>query len=141
MANVQSSLTQTIASTSMWIALVLVLAGCSLWEFGADPRPVKQIETVTTSVEKTRLNFPNPKPADIDNVNWTIITPQNAEKVFKELQEAGQDPVIFGLTDSNYKSLSYNFSQIRGFIIEQRLILDKYRTYYEPADNETIDKE
>ena len=136
-ASVQSSLIQTIVS----ISILLVLAGCSVWDFGADPRPVKQIETVTTSVDKTRLNIPHPKPADIDTVNWTIITPYNAEQVFKELQEAGQDPVIFGLTDSNYKSLSYNFSQIRGFIIEQRLILDKYKNYYEPNDNVTETKD
>jgi len=123
----------------MWFAVILVLAGCAFWNDTA--QPIAKVETVKTSVEKTRLNLQHPNPADIDTVEWTLITPYNAEEVFKQLQDAGQDPVIFGLTDKNYKSLSYNFSQIRGFIIEQRLTLQKYKDYYEPTNNITETKE
>lgn len=132
-------LTQTIANISSLFLLLIFLTSCSFWNETA--RPIAKVETVKTSVEKTRLNLPHPRPADIDTVEWTLITPYNADEVFKELQDAGQDPVIFGLTDKNYKSLSYNFSQIRGFIIEQGLTLQKYKDYYEPTDNKTENKE
>lgn len=118
------------------IYLLIFLAGCAMWTADPEPRPVKQIETITKEISKTPLNLPHPPPAEMEKVQWRIITPHNVNEVFQELQNKGQDPVIFGMTEKNYKSLSTNFAQTRGYIIEQRQVLQKYKNYYE-TDNTT----
>lgn len=75
----------------------------------------------------------------MEKVQWRIITPHNVQEVFQEMQNKGQDPVIFGVTEKNYKSMSTNFAQLRGYIIEQRQVLQKYKDYYE-TDNNTSAK-
>lgn len=118
--------------------LLLILAGCAVWATDPEPRPVKQIEIVTQEIQKTPLGIPHPAPAEMEKVKWRILTPHNADEVFKEMQNKGQDPVIFGMTEKNYKSLSTNFAQTRGYIIEQRKIIEQYKDYYEsPTDNVT----
>ena len=120
------------------ISLLLILSGCSIFSTEPEPRPVKQIEIVTKEIQKTPLNIPHPAPAEMEKVQWRIVTPHNAEEVFLEMQNKGLDPVVFSLTEKNYKSLSTNFAQTRGYIIEQRKILDQYKAYYEtPLDNNT----
>ena len=127
-----------ITSAISMIYLLIFLAGCAIWTADPKPRPVKQVEIVTQEIQKTPLNLPHPPPAEMEKVQWRIITPHNAEEVFKEMQNKGRDPVIFGLTEKNYKSLSTNFAQTRGYIIEQRKVLDQYKEYYEtPIDNVT----
>jgi predicted transcriptional regulator len=48
------------------------------------------------------------------------------------------DPVLFGLTDEGYEALSKNFAQIRQFIQKQNLLLQTYKNYYEPGNNNKL---
>ena len=50
------------------------------------------------------------------------------------MKEQGKDPVLFGLSDDDYETLSKNFAQIRAYMLQQQLIIEKYRDYYEPTD-------
>ena len=34
----------------------------------------------------------------MEDIRWVIITSENAEEVFKKLEEQGIDPVLWGLT-------------------------------------------
>ncbi len=67
----------------------------------------------------------------MENLNWIIITSDNAEEVFAKLKENNTDPVLFGLSDEDYELLAKNFAQIRAYIIQQNATLDKYKEYYE----------
>ena len=75
-----------------------------------------------------------PEPIKMDELNWIIITSENAEEVFAKLKENNTDPVLFGLTDDEYEDLSMNFAQIRNYIIQQNFVLDKYKEYYESEE-------
>lgn len=82
-----------------------------------------------------------PEPIKMDELNWIIITSENAEEVFAKLKENNTDPVLFGLTDDEYEDLSMNFAQIRNYIIQQNFVLDKYKEYYESEEvNGTVEK-
>ena len=82
-----------------------------------------------------------PEPIKMDELNWIIITSENADEVFAKLKENNTDPVLFGLTDDEYEDLSMNFAQIRNYIIQQNFILDKYKEYYESEEvNGTVEK-
>ena len=59
--------------------------------------------------------------------------------MFQILKQSKTDPVLFGVTDEGYEALSKNFAQIRHYIQQQKLILDKYREYYEDV-KKPVDK-
>ena len=64
-------------------------------------------------------------------MRWIIITSENAEEVFKRLEEEGIDPVLFGLTDKDFQLIAKNFAQIRNQLKVTNELLDKYKEYYE----------
>ena len=73
-----------------------------------------------------------PTPLQIEQLEWIIITSENADEVFKRLEEAGIDPVLFGLTDKDFQLLAKNFARIRNHLKVTNDLLDKYKEYYEP---------
>lgn len=97
---------------------------------------VQEIEVFKKEVPRAKLDLPDPETPRIDDLNWIIITSENADEVFAKLKEQNIDPVLFGLTDDDYETLSVNFAQIRAYMIKQKLTLDQYREYYESESTE-----
>ena len=89
---------------------------------------------------RAQLNLEKPTPLQIEQLHWIIITSENAEEVFKKLEEQGIDPVIFGLTDKDFELLAKNFAQIRQKLQETNNLLEEYKKYYEPEDKKKSDK-
>jgi len=108
------------------VLLILALTGCSL---GGE----KRIKIFQVEEPRQKLNLPDPMPLTLEDIRWIIITSANAEEVFKKLEEAGIDPVLFGLTDKDYELLSKNFAQIRQKLQETNNLLDEYKKYYEES--------
>ena len=67
-------------------------------------------------------------------MQWIIITSENADEVFKRLEEKGIDPVLWGLTDKDFELLAKNFARIRNQLMVTNNLLDKYKEYYETED-------
>ena len=112
------------------IALVLIvfLTGCSI---GGE----KKIKIFQVEEPRKKLDYPMPTALELEQVKWIIITSENAEEVFKKLEEAGIDPVLFGLTDKDFELLAKNFAQIRKKLQETNNLLEEYKKYYEDTDN------
>ena len=72
----------------------------------------------------------------MEQLRWIIITSENAEEVFKKLEEQGIDPVLFGLTDKDFELLAKNFARIRNQLKITNDLLDQYKEYYEPEKKE-----
>ena len=104
------------------LMLCLLLSGCS---------GVKQLEIFKTEVEREKLNLKKPTALELEQLRWIIITSENAEEVFKKLEEQGIDPVLFGLTDKDFQLIAKNFAQIRNQLKVTNELLDKYKEYYE----------
>lgn len=125
-----------LSTLSVILITSLLFTGCSWNLFGPD---IQEVKTIKKAVEKTPLNIQGPKPLKLKNVKWTIITPENAEKVFEELEKSNTDKVLYGLTDDGYQDLSKNFVKIRKHIFQQQMIIGVYKDYYEkPKETETI---
>ena len=75
-----------------------------------------------------------PTPLELENLIWIIITSENADEVFKRLEEQGIDPVLWGLTDKDFELLAKNFARIRNQLVVTNKLLDKYKEYYEPKE-------
>ena len=116
---------------SVLVSLILItsLTSCS---------GVKQLEIFKTEVEREKLNLKKPTPLELEQLQWIIITSDNAEEVFTRLEEAGIDPVLFGLTDKDFELLAKNFARIRNHLKVTNDLLDKYKEYYEPEKKEDV---
>jgi hypothetical protein len=123
------SLKSTQSALVLLILTTFLISGCST---------VQKLDVFSTEVERVPLKLESPVTPEMEEIKWVIITSENAEQVFAKLQEQGSDPVLFGLTDDGYETLSKNFAQIRAYMIQQSTVLDQYREYYEPeeVDNE-----
>ena len=105
------------------LMLCIFLSGCS---------GVKTLEIFKKEVPREKLNLNKPTPLELENLRWIIINSNNAEEVFKKLEEQGIDPVLWGLTDKDFELLAKNFAQIRNQLKITNDLLDKYKEYYEP---------
>ena len=111
-----------IQNVLLLLILTIFLTSCS---------GVKQLEIFKQEVEREKLNLNKPTPLELENLRWIIITSNNAEEVFKKLEEQGIDPVLWGLTDKDFELLAKNFAQIRNQLKITNDLLDKYKEYYE----------
>ena len=120
---------KSILNVLVWLTLTTFLvSSCS---------SVKQLEIFKTEVPRAKLDLPDPESPRIQDLNWIIITSENAEEVFAKLKEQNIDPVLFGLTDDDYEILAVNFAQIRAYMIKQKMTLQQYREYYESTAENT----
>ena len=120
-----------------WIVAVplmvcILLSGCSI---GGE----KKIKIFSVEQPREKLNLPEPMPLTLEDIRWIIITSENAQEVFKKLEEAGIDPVLFGLTDKDYEMLAMNFAQIRQKLQETNNLLEEYKKYYEGTEKESTE--
>jgi len=97
---------------------------------------VKTLEIFKKEVPRENLNLEKPTPLELENLRWIIITSENAEEVFKKLEEQGIDPVLWGLTDKDFELLAKNFARIRNQLKITNDLLDNYKEYYEGEDDE-----
>jgi len=93
---------------------------------------VKTLEIFKQEVPREKLNLNTPTPLELENLKWIIITSNNAEEVFKKLEEQGIDPVLWGLTDKDFELLAKNFARIRNQLKITNDLLSQYKEYYEP---------
>ena len=97
---------------------------------------VKTLEIFKEEVPRAKLNLEKPTPLELENLQWIIITSENADEVFKRLEEKGIDPVLWGLTDKDFELLAKNFARIRNQLMVTNDLLDKYKEYYEEDEDE-----
>ena len=95
---------------------------------------VQEIQVTTVEVSKTPLNLPNPDPLKLQDVEWIIITKENANEIFERIKSAGGEYALFAVEDTGYEKLQINFTDIRNKLAEQRQLLLAYREYYEPSE-------
>lgn len=109
------------------LTLITFLTSCS---------SVKKLSIFKEEVAREKLNLNTPTPLELENLRWIIITSDNADEVFKKLEEQGIDPVLWGLTDKDFELLAKNFARIRNQLVVTNKLLDKYKEYYEPKTDE-----
>ena len=112
---------------SVLVSLILItfLTSCS---------GVKKLTIFKEEVERQELNLEKPTPLQLEQLQWIIITSENADEVFKKLEEQGIDPVLWGLTDKDFELLAKNFARIRNQLKITNDLLDQYKEYYEPKE-------
>lgn len=82
-------------------------------------------------MERVPLNLADPAPLQLTPAKWRIVTPENVDQIWREIETSGNDVVLFAITADGYEQLSLDFAAIRNHINQQRTIIMKYREYYE----------
>ena len=93
---------------------------------------VKEIQSYKIEKKKEPLALDMPEPLQLQDVDWIIITKENADEVFEKVKnDKNGDYALFALTDNGYEKLALNFADIRNKLAEQRQIILSYKEYYE----------
>lgn len=103
--------------------IAILLTGCS-----SIPN-ILQVNT--TPVERQPIVLPSVDEFNSREVEWIVVTPENANDVWADLLESDQPIVIFALTDDGWKNLSLNLADIMKLVEQQRSIIAAYKKYYE----------
>lgn len=126
----------SIPSAPIWFSLcclALLLSGCASWPSWFTGVDENEVKIVKQAQERLPLALADPAPLSLRGPRWIIVTPDNIDQVWRDLEEKKIDLVLFAVTDDGYEELALNMAQIRNFIAQQREIIIKYREYYEPA--------
>ena len=97
---------------------------------------VKEISNYKIEKKREPLNLPNPKPLELIDVEWIVVTKDNVDEVMEKVKAEGGDYALFAVTDEGYKKLSLNFADIRNKLYEQNQIILSYKEYYENGERE-----
>ena len=103
------------------ILVVLFLTGCS---------GVKKLSIFKEEVPRQKLDLVKPTMPELEKLKWIIITSDNADQVFKKMEEEGIDPVIFGLNDKDFQLIVKSFSLFRDpmNLLLHRISINLYRS-------------
>jgi hypothetical protein len=103
------------------IAMSGFLSGCS----------EKQLQVITTQDERIKLNLSEPSQINLKPITFYVLTENNKDVIFAELQAQNKDKVIIGISDEDYQKMSENLLLIQDYIVQQRYIIKSYKEYYE----------
>ena len=106
-----------------FVLLSLVLSGCASTKDTLVVKP--QV------VERPKLEVPAPSPVQQLPFEWIVITKENYEKKFKEIESKGGTVTLFALTPQGYQNLSMNVSELRRFMQQQQAVIAALKKYYE----------
>ena len=121
---------RVVVTCMMLVVVLLIFSGCSTF------RSEKQIEVITEEIKKPKLNLDAVEPLDLKPVKWIVLTRENVEEVFTNLEKDGKSVALFALDTDTYEILAVNMEDIKRYILTQKTILVKYKEYYEPVEEQ-----
>ena len=112
--------------------LALSLGGCSSFL----PEVTKYS---TEPVERPLLVLPQSEIVNMKEVDYIVVTEENIQEVWAELEASGKSIVLFALTSDGYENLALNNADIIRYLSEQKAVIIAYKEYYEKADKAIVD--
>ena len=109
------------------ILTIFLISGCAT---------TSPLEVFTKEVERMPLDLQLPPVETLEQVNLIIVTSDNQEEVFAKMKEQNIDPVVFGYSDEDWELVTKNNVRMRNQIIKLRAIIEAYKAYYEPEEQE-----
>ena len=102
--------------------VLMLLSSCGLSN-------ISPIQITSRPAERPPLTLPPVDTLTMRPVEWTIVTTDNIDEVFAQLEANGQNLALFALTDEGYENLGLNFSDIRQLVQQQQAIIIAYDNY------------
>ena len=109
---------------SSLLLLTLLLSSC-----GYLRKPEKEIVVQTVEVQKVIPVQPRPKPIDMTDVKFYVVTEENYEEFKEKFMKTNNDFVFYVVSVHDYENLALNMSELYRYIKQQKEIV----VYYEKA--------
>ena len=111
-------------TVSSLLLLTLLLSSC-----GYLRKPEKEIVVQTVEVQKIIPIQPQPKPVDMIDVKFYVVTEENYEEFKEKFMKTNNDFVFYVVSVHDYENLALNMSELFRYIKQQKEIV----IYYEEA--------
>ena len=111
-------------TVSSLLLLTLLLSSC-----GYLRKPEKEIVIKTLEVQKIVPIQPQPKPVDMIDVKFYVVTEENYEEFKEKFMKTNNDYVFYAVSVHDYENLAFNMAELYRYITQQKEIM----IYYEKA--------
>ena len=111
-------------TVSSLLLLTLLLSSC-----GYIRKPEKEIVVKTVEVQKIVPIQPQPKPVDMIDVKFYVVTEENYEEFKEKFMKTNNDYVFYAISVHDYENLAFNMAELYRYIRQQKEIM----IYYEKA--------
>ena len=111
-------------TVSSLLLLTLLLSSC-----GYIRKPEKEIVVKTIEVQKIVPIQPQPKPIDMIDVKFYVVTEENYEEFKEKFMKTNNDYVFYAVSVHDYENLAFNMAELYRYIRQQKEII----IYYEKA--------
>ena len=111
-------------TVSSLLLLPLLLSSC-----GYIRKPEKEIIVKTVEVQKIIPIQPHPKPIDMIDVKFYVVTEENYEEFKEKFMKTNNDYVFYAVSVHDYENLAFNMAELYRYITQQKEIM----IYYEKA--------
>ena len=117
-------------------AVLLLSSGCSYFK-----NPLKQIEIKTVEVERVIPTQNRPRPVDLNDIYFYVVTEQNFEEFKNRFVKENGDLVGYVLSVRDYETLALNMAEIKRYLQQQKEIIIYYEKAVAPKPKKEKDKE
>ena len=111
-------------TVSSLLLLTLLLSSC-----GYIRKPEKEIIVKTIEVQKIVPIQPQPKPVDMIDVKFYVVTEENYAEFKEKFMKTNNDYVFYAVSVHDYENLAFNMAELYRYIRQQKEII----IYYEKA--------
>ena len=111
-------------TVSSLLLLTLLLSSC-----GYIRKPEKEIVVKTIEVQKIIPIQPQPKPIDMIDVKFYVVTEENYAEFKEKFMKTNNDYVFYAVSVHDYENLAFNMAELYRYIRQQKEII----IYYEKA--------
>ena len=121
-------------TVSSLLLLTLLLSSC-----GYIRKPEKEIIVKTVEVQKIIPIQPQPKPVDMIDVKFYVVTEENFAEFKEKFMKTNNDYVFYAVSVHDYENLAFNMAELYRYIRQQKEIIIYYEKAVEVKPEEKVE--
>ena len=121
-------------TVSSLLLLTLLLSSC-----GYIRKPEKEIVIKTLEVQKIVPIQPQPKPVDMIDVKFYVVTEENYEEFKEKFMKTKNGYVFYAVSVHDYENLAFNMAELYRYIRQQKEIMIYYEKAVEVKPEEKVE--
>ena len=121
-------------TVSSLLLLTLLLSSC-----GYIRKPEKEIVVKTIEVQKIIPIQPQPKPVDMIDVKFYVVTEENFAEFKEKFMKTNNDYVFYAISVHDYENLAFNMAELYRYIRQQKEIIIYYEKAVEVKPEEKVE--
>ena len=122
-------------TVSSLLLLTLLLSSC-----GYIRKPEKEIVVKTVEVQKIVPIQPQPKPVDMIDVKFYVVTEENYAEFKEKFMKTNNDYVFYAVSVHDYENLAFNMAELYRYIRQQKEIIIYYEKAVEVKPEEKVER-